>query len=70
MKQNLGGIDRVIRLVIAALLAGGAGLVGFSSVAGIILLVLAAVMVATSAMSFCPLYALFRFSTKRRAANN
>jgi hypothetical protein len=65
MTRNLGTIDRRIRgLVVAPLLVVLALLVGAGSIAGIVLLVLAAVMVATSAVGFCPLYALFHLSTR------
>lgn len=64
MKQNLGGADRVVRIAIAVVLVVGAGLVGFGSIAGIIMLVLAVVMLATSALAFCPLYLPFGLSTK------
>lgn len=70
MKQNIGGTDRLVRIVIAALLALGAWMVGVGSVGGIILLVLAAVMLVTSAVGFCPLYAPFGFSTKSRPAHS
>lgn len=70
MKQNIGGADRIVRIVLAALLAVGAWLAGLSSVGGIILLVLAAVMLVTSAVGFCPLYLPFGFSTKKRPANS
>lgn len=64
MKQNMGGTDRVVRIAIAVVLVVGAGLVGFGSIAGIIMLVLAVVMLATSALAFCPLYLPFGLSTK------
>jgi hypothetical protein len=65
MTRNLGTLDRRIRgLVVAPLLVVLALLVGAGSVAGIVLLVIAAVMVATSAVGFCPLYALFHLSTR------
>ena len=70
MKQNIGNTDRIIRVVLAVLLAVGAWMAGFGSVGGIILLVLAAVMLVTSAVGFCPLYAPFGFSTKPRAAKS
>lgn len=70
MKKNLGTTDRVIRIVLAALLAVAAWMVGLASIGGIILLVLAAVMLITSAVGFCPLYAPFRFSTKQPPANS
>ncbi len=70
MKQNLGGVDRIVRIAIAALLTTGAWMAGFGSVGGIILLVLAAVMLATSAIGFCPLYAPFGLSTRKAPAAN
>ena len=70
MKQNIGGTDRIVRIVIAALLALGAWMAGFGTVGGMILLILAAVMLITSAIGFCPLYAPFKFSTKRSPANS
>ena len=70
MKKNMGNPDRIIRIVIAAVLGIGAGIAGFGSIAGIILLILAAVMLVTSAVGFCPLYAPFKFSTKRGPSTN
>jgi len=70
MKQNMGNPDRIIRLVVAVLLAIGAALVGFGTVGGIILLILAAVMLITSAVGFCPLYTPFKFSTKHSPAKS
>lgn len=64
MIRNMGNPDRLLRtvvvapvLVIAGLLVGGA--------LGIVLFVLAAVMVLTSAMGFCPLYPLVGLNTCR-----
>lgn len=66
MPQNMGTTDRFARLVIgAAALLGGLG-VGVASAAGIVLLVVAAIMLVTSAVGFCPLYVPFRLSTRRR----
>jgi len=70
MKLNMGNTDRIVRLVIAVLLAIGAALAGFGTVGGIILLILAAVMLITSAVGFCPLYAPFKFSTKHTPAKS
>lgn len=70
MKQNIGNPDRIVRIVLAVLLAAGAWMSGFGTVGGIILLVLAAVMLVTSAVGFCPLYAPFGFSTRPRVAKN
>ncbi|HEY3545446.1 MAG TPA: DUF2892 domain-containing protein [Propionicimonas sp.] len=46
MKQNIGNTDRIVRVVLAA------------------------VMLVTSAVGFCPLYAPFGFTTKPRAAKS
>ena len=63
MKKNMGNTDRVIRIVIAAVIA----LLYFNGIIpgtlGIVLMVLAAVFVITSFVSFCPLYAPFGIST-------
>ena len=65
MKSNMGTTDRIIRLIVAAVFAYlyFAGVVG--GTLGIVLLVLAVVFVATSAISFCPLYLPFKFNTKK-----
>ena len=66
MKKNLGTTERVIRLIIAALILvlHATGVV--SGTLGIILLVLAFIMALTSLLSFCPLYYLFKFSTLKK----
>ncbi len=65
MQQNMGTIDRVIRVIVAAVFAylyfGGV----VTGTLGIILLVLGVVFLATSAISFCPLYLPFKFSTRK-----
>lgn len=63
MKKNMGSADKIIRLVIAAVLA----ILFFTKVVtgtlGIILLVVAIVFVLTSLISFCPLYLPFGINT-------
>lgn len=63
MKKNMGSADRIIRLVIAAIISG----LYFSNVIngtlGLILIILAAIFVLTSFISFCPLYTIFGLST-------
>jgi len=66
MKRNMGTTDRLIRaLVVAPVLVIVAWLIGFASIVGVILVVLAAVMVATAAVGFCPLYLPLHLSTDR-----
>lgn len=66
MKKNMGSIDKVIRILIAVLFA----VLFFTNVitgtVGIILLVLAAVFLITSFVSFCPLYFPFGISTRKK----
>jgi len=63
MKKNMGSADRIIRLIIAAVLA----YLYFGNIVtgtlGIILVVVAAVFTLTSFISFCPLYAIFGMNT-------
>lgn len=63
MKRNMSDIDRIVRVVIAALFAylyfGGV----VTGTLGIVLLVLGVVFLLTSVVSFCPLYSLFKLST-------
>ena len=67
MSSNTSGVDRIIRVVIAIAAVIGAFAVGASSVLGIILFVVAAIMLVTAAVGFCPLYRLFGLSTKKKA---
>ena len=66
MISNVSGVDRIIRVVIAIAAVVGAFAVGASSVLGIILFVVAAIMLVTAAVGFCPLYRLFGLSTKAK----
>lgn len=67
MHANMGTPDRVIRgAIIAPALIILALLIGATEAVGIVLLVLAAVMLLTSAVGTCPLYAPFGVSTCRR----
>lgn len=63
MKKNMGGADRTIRIVVAIVVAVlyFTGMV--TGVLGGILLALGAIFLATSFVSFCPIYATFGFST-------
>ena len=63
MRANESTMDRVIRLVIAVVAVGVSAAIGFGTVGGIILLVVAGIMAVTAAVGFCPLYAVFGFST-------
>jgi hypothetical protein len=66
MKRNMSDLDRVLRVIVAAVFAylyfGGV----VTGALGLILVLLAGVFVLTSIFAFCPLYAPFGFSTYKR----
>ncbi|MFN3445955.1 MAG: DUF2892 domain-containing protein [Bacteroidia bacterium] len=66
MKANMGTIDRVMRIIAAVVIAALYFTNMISGTLAIILLVFAAVFVLTSFISFCPLYAPFGLSTKKK----
>jgi len=63
MKKNMGTADRIIRLIIAGLVATLYFTNTISGTLGIVLLILSAIFVLTSLVSFCPLYTLFGIKT-------
>jgi len=63
MKKNMGSVDKTIRIIIALVIAILVFTDIISGTAGVVLLVLAAVFVLTSLMSFCPLYLPFGIKT-------
>jgi len=66
MKKNLGTIDKVIRILIAVVIA----VLFFTNVitgtVGIVLLIVAVVFVLTSLISFCPIYWPYGISTTKK----
>jgi Protein of unknown function (DUF2892) len=67
MANNMGTIDRLARaLLIAPAATIAAFALGLGSIAGIVLLVVAAIMLVTAAVGFCPLYALLGIDTRGR----
>jgi hypothetical protein len=63
MKRNMSNLDRIIRILLAAVFAYlyFGGLV--TGTLGIVLVVLGAVFLLTALVAFCPLYLPFKFST-------
>lgn len=63
MKKNMGTVDRSIRILIAAII----GTLYFTNILtgtlGIVLLVVSAIFVLTSLISFCPIYSIFGLRT-------
>ena len=66
MKKNMGTIDKGIRILVAVVFAVLFFTNVITGVLGIILLVLAAVFVLTSLISFCPLYWPFGINTGKK----
>ena len=63
MKKNMGSADKIIRIIIAVVIAILFYTNIISGTLGIVLLVLAGVFVLTSLISFYPLYTLLGIST-------
>ena len=66
MKTNESNVDRIIRAAAGLILLylGFGGVLG--GAIGIVADVLGAVLLLTGAIGFCPLYAVFKFSTIKK----
>ena len=63
MKANMGSMDRIIRIVLAVVLAALYFSGVISGTLGTILVVVAAIFALTSLVSFCPLYLILGINT-------
>lgn len=59
----MGSLDKTIRVIVAAVVAGLYYKEIITGTIGVVLLALAGVFVLTSLVSFCPLYTLFGINT-------
>ena len=66
MKKNMGTIDRVVRFLVAVLIAILYFTDQISGIAAIILGIFAVVFLVTSFMSSCPLYTPLKISTIKK----
>ena len=66
MKMNMGTIDKVIRIIIAVIIAALYFTDVLTGTLGIVLLILAGVFVLTSLIGFCPLYVPFGLNTGKK----
>ncbi len=66
MVKNMGTTDRVVRVVVAAIIAILYFANVISGALAIILGILALIFLATSVVGFCPLYVPFKFSTRKK----
>lgn len=63
MKKNMGSADRVIRIILAAIFAVLYFTGTVPGTLGLVLVILGAVFLLTSLVSFCPLYAIVGLNT-------
>jgi Na+(H+)/acetate symporter ActP len=68
MKKNMGTIDRVIRTLLAVIVAILYFTGQITGTAAIILGIFAVIFLITSAIGFCPAYVPFKFSTMKKGA--
>ena len=64
MKKNIGKTDRIIRYCIAAILILLSALQIFKGAIEIVALIIAALMIITATIRFCPLYCPLSINTK------
>lgn len=64
MKANMGSLDRILRVVLAAVFAALYFTGVVEGTLGIVLIVVAVIFALTSLISFCPLYPIFGINTK------
>lgn len=70
MKKNMGAADRIIRVIIAAIIGVLYFTETISGTLALVLLVLAGIFALTSLISFCPLYAPLGINTCSKKENN
>ncbi len=63
MKKNMGATDRLLRVIVALIIAALYAQGTIAGTTGIVLMALAIVFVLTSLVCFCPLYLPFGIST-------
>ena len=70
MKKNINSTDRLIRVMIAAIVAVLYFSNTISGTAGIVLMVVAGIILLTSVINFCPIYYAFGISTAKKGKQN
>lgn len=70
MKKNMGNTDRIIRVLIAVVIAALYFAEIISGTIALIGLAFAAIFILTSFISFCPLYLPFGLNTLRKKINS
>ncbi len=68
MQANVGLVDRIIRIVLAVVLAILIFAGQLSTVAAVILGIIAVIALITGAVAFCPLYVPLKINTNKKKA--
>jgi hypothetical protein len=66
MKKNIGTIDRIIRILVAVVIAVLYFTHVISGIAAIILLIVAGIFIVTSLLSTCPIYLTLGIGTLKK----
>jgi hypothetical protein len=66
MKQNMGSIDKIVRVLVAVVIAVLYFTDQITGTAAIILGIFAVIFLLTSAIGFCPLYLPLKLSTIKK----
>ena len=67
MTKNMGNVDRIIRFLLAVLVAVLYFTNVISGTVAVILGIIAVIFLVTSLIGFCPLYVPLKFSTRKEA---
>lgn len=65
MKSNIGSVDQMVRIVVAAVIGVLYYLGYIGGTLGLVLTILAVVFLLTGFFKFCPLYAIFGMKSKK-----
>jgi len=69
MGKTVGTTDRLVRGVLAVVALIGAGIVGFSSGWGIVLLLVTVILAVTGSTAYCPIYSITGVNTCTKEAS-
>ena len=67
MKQNLGWVDRLVRLALSVVLGTAFFTHAVPTILGIVFAVIALILLVTSVLGSCPLYSLLHITTRPRS---
>lgn len=66
MKKNMGTADRIIRVMLAAVIVGLCTFQVVTGILAVMLLFVGGVILLTSIVSFCPIYSPLKISTRKK----